>query len=458
MTQVRARRGDRERDPRSAPKPNPYLELLRAPGAVAFSSAGFVGRMSMSMYGLGTVLLIALLTGHYGEAGTVAAAGAVGYAVLSPVIATRADRLGQRRVLLVQAAVFAISSVVFISFAELRAPFWTLLVTGLLAGASMPSVGTMVRTRWSTLVDGDAQRLHTAFALESVNDEFIFVIGPALVTLLATQLFPASGIGTASLLCVVGTLLFAVQRRTEPKPKPNPAHNRVEGPAAARRLRPSRRLGPVSWPSLPAAGLVTLAPAFLLIGAMFSAIDLSTVAFATELGHRPVAGLILGTYAFGSAVGGLWYGSRHWKAPLGRRFTITAALTVAGVSTFWAAPGLLVLDAVGFIAGLAISPTLMTGYAILERQAPPHRTTEAMAWLSSTISVGVALGSAFAGHIIDAHGARWSFAFAACCGAAGVLICVAGLGRLRTEHASQPAELGATTWSPADPDAEDVQR
>ena len=451
MTQVRARRGDREHDPHPAAKRNRYLELLRAPGALAFSSAGFVGRMSMSMYGLGTVLLIALLTGHYGEAGTVAAAGAVGYAVLSPVIATRADRLGQRRVLFVQAAVFALSSVVFISFAELGAPFWTLLVTGLLAGASMPSIGTMVRTRWSTLVDGDAQRLHTAFALESVNDEFIFVIGPALVTLLATQLFPASGIATASLLCIVGTLLLAAQRRTEPTPKPKPkqkpkqTRDTVAAPAPARRLRPWQRLGPVGWPSLPAAGLVTLAPAFLLFGAMFSAIDLSTVAFATDLGHRPVAGLILGTYAFGSAVGGLWYGSRHWTAPLGRRFTTTAALTVAGVSAFWAVPGLLVLDAVGFIAGLAISPTLMTGYAILERQAPPHRTTEAMAWLSSTISVGVAVGSAFSGHIIDAVGARWSFAFAACCGAAGVLICVAGLRRLRTDNEQQQAELSAAT-------------
>ncbi len=142
------------------------------------------------------------------------------------------------------------------------------------------------------------------------------------------------------------------------------------------------------------SGLSTLAPAFLLIGAMFSGIDLSTVAFATELGHRPLAGLILGTFALGSAVGGLWYGSRNWQAPIGRRFTITAALTVLGVSTFWAMPGLLALDAVGFLAGLAISPTLMTGYAILERQSPQHRTTEAMAWLSSTISVGVALGSA----------------------------------------------------------------
>ncbi len=430
MTQLRARRGGRDR--RSAPSRNSYLELLRTPGALAFSSAGFVGRMSMSMYGLGTVLLIALLTGHYGQAGVVAAAGSIGYAVFGPVIAQRADRLGQRRVLLVQAAVFALSSSVFIACAELGTPFWTLLVTGILAGASMPSVGTMVRTRWSTLVDGDERRLHTAFALESVNDELIFVIGPALVTLLATQFIPASGIVAAILLCIGGTVLFALQRRTEPALKPRPA-----------RFAPASEPLRITRIRLPAAGLATLAPAFLLIGAMFSSIDLSTVAFATELGHRPVAGVILGTYALGSAVGGLWYGSRHWRAPIGRRFTITAALTVAGVSAFWAVPGLLALDAVGFVAGLAISPTLMAGYAILERQAPPHRRTEAMAWLSSTISVGVALGSAVAGHIIDAHGARPTFAFAACCGAAGVLICVAGLARLRTEpERTTPDEQG----------------
>src|SRR5262245_63266088 len=123
MTQEGARRGRRDClpgvDSGVDRGRNPYLEVLRTPGALAFSAAGFVGRMCMSMYGLGTVLLIALLTGRYGQAGTVAAAGSVGYAVLSPVVATRVDRLGQRRVLLVQTAVFAIGSGVFISCVEL---------------------------------------------------------------------------------------------------------------------------------------------------------------------------------------------------------------------------------------------------------------------------------------------------------------------------------------------------
>src|SRR6266516_2574371 len=58
---------------------NSYRELLRLPGALAFSASGFLARMPMSMFSLGTVLLIAAVTGRYGLAGLVAAAGAVGY-------------------------------------------------------------------------------------------------------------------------------------------------------------------------------------------------------------------------------------------------------------------------------------------------------------------------------------------------------------------------------------------
>ena len=417
---------------------NPYLALLRTPGALGFSSSAFVGRMSMSMYGLGTVLLLVSLTGHYGDAGTVAGAGAIGYSVLSPYIAQLADRLGQARVLLSQVVVFTIAFATFIACAELRAPFAVLLVTGVLAGAFMPSLSSMVRTRWSWVLGGDSERLHAAFALESVNDELIFVIGPALATLLATQVFAASGVGTASLLAIAGTFAFALQRRTEPRTTgPRTTGPRTAEPGSRARPRQARSAAR-NWqpPGLPAVGLVTLAPAFLALGAMFSSVDLSTVAFATERGHKPLAGLILGTYALGSAIGGLWYGSRRWRAPLGRRFVITMGLAAAGVAVFVAMPGLLALDAACLLAGMAIAPTLIAGYAILEQQAPPHRTTEAMAWLGSTISVGVAVGSAVVGHLIDAAGARTGYAFAACCGALAVTICLAGRRRLA---------VGATT-------------
>ena len=116
---------------------------------------------------------------------------------------------------------------------------------------------------------------------------------------------------------------------------------------------------------------------------MFASIDLCTVDFAQIQGYKPVAGFILGTYALGSAIGGLWYGARTWRVPLERRFLWTLALTVAGVATFWAQPNLVTLDLSMLAAGLTISPTLIAGYALTERQAPEPRRTEAMTWLSS---------------------------------------------------------------------------
>jgi len=410
VTQVRER-GQR--------RGNPFVEVLARPGALAFSAAGFLGRLPMSMFGLGTVLLIASVTGRYGLAGLVAAAGSVGYAICAPQAARLADRFGQRRVLRPLAVFFAAAVAALIACAQWRAPLWALLVTGAIAGASMPSLGPMVRTRWSALL-GDSPQLHTAFSLESVADEAIFVIGPAVVTLLATEVHPAAGVAVAMVACVAGTLLLAGQRRTEP-----PALI-VPGAAAA----------PGSVVVAP--GLITMAPVYLFLGAMFATIDLSTVAFAQSRGHKPLAGFILGAYALGSAVGGLCYGSRAWAAPAHRRFAVTLCVVAAGSATFWAVPGLAVLAVVIFCSGLAISPTFITGFSLIGQQAPAGRRTEAMAWLTSAISVGVAAGSAAAGQIIDAAGARWGYAFAAGCGAAAVTSCLLGLRRLRP--VPQPAE------------------
>jgi MFS family permease len=378
--------------------------------------------MQMSMFGLGTVLLIAAGTGHYGIAGAVASAGSLGTAFCAPQLARLSDRYGQRAVLRPLAIAFGVSTASLVVAARLRAPAWALFVPATVAGAAMPSLGSMVRTRWSVLLAG-SPRLHTAFSFESVADEVVFVLGPAAVTVLATEVDPAAGVVIAALLCVAGTLWFTGQRATEPPP--------------VRPVRPDRSRGPAS----PAAGasrgglaapaLIVLVPLYWFLGSMFVAVDLSTVAFAQHSGHKPLAGFILGTYALGSATGGLWYGSRHWRAPAERRFAVTLVGTVAGVATFWAQPDLVTLTFTIYFCGLTIAPTLITGFSLVQAQARPGRGTEALTWLSTGIGVGVAAGSSTVGFIIDAHGARWGYVFAAGCGAAGVLTCLPGLGRLR---------------------------
>ena len=391
----------------------PYAEIFEIPGAWRFSVAGIIGRMPMSMFGLGTVLLISAITGKYGVAGTVSAVGSLGYAFSSPRLGRLVDSHGQRIVLLPLLAVFTVSTALLITAVELRLPTWAFFVPGAIAGTTMPSLGAMVRARWSVLLAG-SPRLHAAFSFESVADELCFVIGPAAVTLLATEVSPASGVGVAAVLCLLGTLWFAAQRGTEPVVVP------PEWPKGPRRRRGAA-----------APGLIVLAPVYMLLGAMFVSIDLSTVAFAQHFGHKPLAGFILGTYAFGSATGGLWYGSRQWRAPVEKRFALTLTLTVLGMATFWAQPNLITLTCVIYLCGLTIAPTLIAGFSLLEAQAKPGRRTEAMSWLSSGISVGVAAGASVVGFVIDAHGPRIGYVFGAACGAASAVTCIVGLPRLR---------------------------
>jgi MFS family permease len=401
----------------------PYAEIFAIPRAWRFSVAGIIARMPMSMYGLGTVLLISAMTGHYGLAGSVSAAGSVGFAVCAPQLGRLTDRLGQHRVLIPVSVTFALSVAGLSVAVALRAPDWTLFACGIAGGATMPQTGPMARARWSALLAG-SPRLHTAFSVESVADELCFVIGPAAVTVLATQLYPAAGVGTAALCALAGSLWFASQRSTEPPvvavqagPAPSGGTRAASGAGA----RPARRA------RLAAPGLGVLIPVYVFLGAMFVAIDLSTIDFASRSGHKPLAGFILGCYALGSATGGLWYGSRNWHAPASRRLAVTLALTVAGVCTFWAMPNLLVLAPVIYFCGLTIAPTLIAGYSVLESTALPGRATESMSWLNTGVSVGLACGATAVGFILDAFGPRWGYAFAAAAGVTATLTYLAGL-------------------------------
>src|SRR3984957_14073514 len=246
----------------------PYAEFFSIPRAWRFSVAGVIGRLPMSMYGLGTVLLISAGTGRYGLAGTVAAVSALGNALCAPQLGRLTDRLGQHRVLVPICVIFALSVAGLVAAVQLRFPDWTLFACAIVGGATMPQLGPMARARWSVLLAGTS-RLHTAFSIESIADELCFVVGPAAVTLLATQVHPAAGVATAAICCLGGTLWFAAQRATEP-------------PVKEARARPTLPGGGLSVRnlSLAAPGLVVLVPAYLFLGTMFVSVDLSTVDFA----------------------------------------------------------------------------------------------------------------------------------------------------------------------------------
>ncbi|WP_203669317.1 MFS transporter [Cellulomonas pakistanensis] len=405
----------------------PYRDVLSRPGALAFSSAGVIARLPMSMVGIGIVLMIEALYDSYGLAGSVSAAYVLAQAVCSPQLSRLVDLHGQARVMRPAVTVSASALVALIACALAGAPVWSLYATAVLVGATVGSFGALVRARWSHVV-ADPRALHTAYSLESALDELVFVVGPILATTLATAVAPAAGLVVPVVGMLLGGFWFLAQRRTQPPPHPREELTAPDGTPVRRRsvMR--------SW------GMVVLAVVFVAMGAIFGATDVSTVAFAEEAGRAGLAGVILAVFACGSLISGLLYGARHWASPLWRRFAIGMVALALGASLFVLVDSMAMLAVVMFVAGFAIAPTLINGNALVQELVPRERLTEGLTWVGTSLGVGVSIGSWVAGLLIDRQGSHGGYLVVV---AAAVLAVVAVLCSLRTLRAGTAAAVPA---------------
>src|SRR6185437_12985429 len=98
-----------------------------------------------------------------------------------------------------------------------------------------------------------------------------------------------------------------------------------------------------------------LAP-IALTGAGLGAIEVGLPSLALHAGSRPASGLLLALWSLGSMAGGLWYGARAWRAPLGRRYQLLLALAVICTAPLIAARSILAGVVCSLLAGLTIAP------------------------------------------------------------------------------------------------------
>jgi MFS family permease len=379
---------------------NPYLQVLRSPHALPMVLAAFIGRLPLSMVGLGCVLLVASETGSYGYGGAVAAVGAVTTALAGPVLGRLADTRGQRRVLLPVLVVFVVAGVGFLTAVKGDWPKITVFFFAGVAGACIPPVSSMIRVRWTHMLRG-SHRLPTALAMESVVDEFVFIVGPVLVTFLSTTGHATSGVVTAFTLAVVGSLLFAAQRHTEPPPHGQDVR---KGPSAMR---------------IP--GIRVLFVVGAAVGAVLGTLEIALVAFADELGSKPLSGVLIAGLALGSMASGIGWGAVHWRLPLRHRLIgVLVLLTVLSL------PLLLIHDVwIMFpfvvLAGVAVSPSLISAFTLAELLVPRAAVTEAFTWIGTALGLGVAVGASVAGKLVDVSGANTALSVATVAAAAAAL-------------------------------------
>ena len=399
-----------------------YGSLLATPGARRFSAAALIGRLPISMLGIGTVLLVEDRRGSYALAGLVSAAYALGLAVLAPLVSRFVDARGQRRVLLPALAVSTTGVTSLVLLTGTGAPVGWLLAAAAVTSASSSQLGSCVRARWSSVLTaaGRSDEVPRAYAWEAVADEVVFVLGPLLVVACAV-IDPAVGLLVAAALGAGGALAFVAQRSTEPVP-------RAAGPSRHRS-------------ALVSPGLRTLTVSMLCVGVLFGTVEVSMVAFAEERGSDVGGGLLLALVAGGSAVAGLAYGVVHWKAPLHRRFQLSLVLLAVGLLPLLAAPTVLLMAPAALLAGIAISPSLIGAFGLVDPLVPPESRTEGFSWLNSGLGVGVALGFATAGAVADAAGARTALLVAVGGAVAAAGVAVAARRTLVPPDGTQPDEL-----------------
>ena len=423
-----------------------YRAAFEPPGSLSFSLAGLLGRLPASMVGLGLVFVIAA-HGNYGRAGTLVGIYALAACVGGPLQGRLADRLGQARTLVPVAVVFGLILAGLIVALRAEAPFPVLSVLAVGAGASAPVTGTLARSRWTAMHSGGG-RLQTAFAVEAVFDEVVFVVGPVLATFLATYSDPLVALVVAGVAGVSGSLLLAAQ--------PSSAASRSAGRAAGRQAAGSDPGAPGAVEGrtpMPWFALLPLLIAQFTVGAIFGSTDVVTVAFATAAGERQDAGIVLACFSGGSLLAGLVVGAVAWRMDPMRRVRVCVA--VLGCTTLL----LPLLPVAGFIVGSSCSPALVAIAAAVQVLTPRDRLTEAMAVGTSFLVAGFSLGSAVAGHLVDAVGPHRAYLQSAAAGmlATAVVVLPVLFRRLsrsvsaRGHRVVQPRVPGAVSGRAAEP-------
>jgi MFS family permease len=404
-----------------------YRRLFSLAGPL-YVLVAFVGRLPLAMSQMGTLLLVAGQTGSYALGGGAAGALAVANAVGAPVAGALADRVGQRPVVLVQSLAGGTALLVLVALTTGGASPAVIIGAAALAGAAMPQIGPLARVRWRPMTrhQGEHQPrlMETAFSYEGAADEASFVLGPALVGVLAVLVSPALAVAAAGVVLLGFGTAFALH------PTARLAHaHRPTGAATGRLL---------------SGVFVVLLLAQLLMGTVFGSVQTGTTALTTAAGQPGLAGLVHATLGVGSVAAGLAV------AGLPARITFPTRVLVTAVGLGVLATPLLLVDTVPglfgvvLVLGFVIAPYMISVFVLGERAVPTARVGTAMTLLASVTGVGYALGSAVAGRLADEHGHLGAFSVTVAAGALAALLALLAQPVLRAiGRAVEPAEHDA---------------
>ncbi len=416
-----------------------YRELLAVQPIRRLLLVGMVARIPHSAAGvLLTLHIVLTLDKGYAAAGAAAAVMTIGIAVGAPWRGRRVDTVGLRRALVPSVISEAViwSVVPHVSY-ELLLPL--VFVGGLL---TLP-IFSVIRQSLGVLADGTERR--TAFALDSIATEVVFMIGPAAGAVVATSGFTVLGltvVGVSTSLAGLFLIWFNPPTRSATQTKDGEADQRHAAEVAVVSAAPAHLQEAAAdlVPAGSAAGsartglrgkvahnfawfTATVAAVFAVAagtGMVLSGTDVGIVAALETGGHQSEIGIVFLFWCAASVIGGLVYGAMHRPVSPILLLLGMAALTIpmGFAHDTWT------LAFVSILPGLLCAPVLSSASEKVADLVSEDRRGEAMGWYGSALTAGVALGAPLAGVFIDGIGPSGGFVAV---GAAGVLLCLVGL-------------------------------
>ena len=392
-----------------------YALLPRLAGN-SYIPLGLFARVPLAMLTIGVLTLVTAISGSYAIGGFAAGSVGVGAAVGAPLVGYLADRLGQKPVLMVAAVanaliVGAVVALVYATTEYTAGATWAVLAAALLAGATSPQVGPLSRVRWMALStklprEQRGAVVDTALSLEGTADEVTFVLGPALVGLLASLVAPWLPLVLAAAMTLVLVTLFAV----------HPTH-RVVG---ARSVGMSGNAGYLTRESVNWFKVAVPVAAMLCMGTFFGSSQTALTAFTGVHGSVDQAGLMYAAMGASSAVAAL--SVAYWPVSFTHawRWVLAAALMAAGSAAFFLPDSLGAMIVVLLLVGIPVGPTMVTIFSVGSVIAPPQWMGTVMTALASGIVAGTAVGSSIAGALAQSSG--YHAAFIVPVAAAGALL------------------------------------
>ena len=389
-----------------------YRQVFAGNSAWRFSTAGFIARLPISMVGIGVLMYVEAERGSYAIAGAVSGSIAITAAIGGPLSSRLIDKLGQHRVLPIQILIIAISSIALIVLIPSSVPAPYLFIFSIGSGIAYPSIGALVRSRWTALlVSGPI--LLTAFSIESIIDELIFIVGPTIAATTSVKIHPAAPQVIAIFLLAGGGLWLASMSSSEPPINTQP--------------------GKPGKPVILQNGLIYLWGVHIASGVFFGAVETSIIAY-TKIAGKPIyGGIVIALWSFGSLIGGVVYGGMHFKSPLHKQLIVVSFLLVPATAAMVFVDSIFMLALLTIAAGIGVSPLLIASAAITQRRSPIGRTTEAIASMYAGIGLGAAFALAMAGWLIDNRGTSYAFALGALAALVTFAITIIGRNKFSTE-------------------------